>query len=349
MSDIDRGVTAGEVDRDRDREASPWPVPRLRGGDWLDPLRTRLGALFEREMEAGRGFLWLPVIFGIGILIYFALPSEPSLLAIIVATLALAALAWVLRRRVAAFRVALALATLVGGVAAIKARTEIVVAPVLQREMTVAVTGWVAAREAAARGGTRVRLRVHDLEGIANGRAPTAVRITVRSKADDIRVGDALTVLARLRPPSGPVMPGGYDFGRADFYAGIGAVGFAYGAAKAAEIGPAPFPIPLMKPLADLREAIRRRIIATLPDDTGEIAAALIMGDQRGISESTQEAMRASGLGHVLSISGLHMALVAGSVFWLIRALLALSPRLALTRPSRNGRRPARSPRRPST
>ena len=43
--------------------------------------------------------------------------------------------------------------------------------------------------------------------------------------------------------------------------------------------------------------------------------------------------MRASGLGHVLSISGLHMALVAGSTFWLIRALLALSPGLALTRP----------------
>ena len=57
------------------------------------------------------------------------------------------------------------------------------------------------------------------------------------------------------------------------------------------------------------------------------------MGDQRGISEETQEAMRASGLGHVLSISGLHMALVAGSAFWLIRALLALSPGLALTRP----------------
>ena len=118
MSDIDRGIEPrGKLTEHRDREASPWPVPRLRGGDWLDPLRTRLGALFEREMEAGRGFLWLPVIFGIGILIYFALPSEPSLLAIIVATLALAALAWVLRRRVAAFRVVLALATLVGGVA----------------------------------------------------------------------------------------------------------------------------------------------------------------------------------------------------------------------------------------
>ena len=57
------------------------------------------------------------------------------------------------------------------------------------------------------------------------------------------------------------------------------------------------------------------------------------MGDQRGIAEDTQEAMRASGLGHILSISGLHMALVAGSVFWLIRALLALSPALALSYP----------------
>ncbi len=89
MSDVDRGIeTAGEVDRAEAGSAPPWPVPRLFGGDWLDPLRTRLGAMFEREMEAGRGFLWLPVIFGIGILVYFALPAEPSLLALVVATVA---------------------------------------------------------------------------------------------------------------------------------------------------------------------------------------------------------------------------------------------------------------------
>jgi competence protein ComEC len=91
----------------------------------------------------------------------------------------------------------------------------------------------------------------------------------------------------------------------------------------------------LRAPLADLRETLRQRVVAVLPGDTGEIAAALIMGDQRGISERAQEAMRASGLGHVLSISGLHMALVAGSAFWLLRALFALSPTLALTRPIR--------------
>ncbi|HET7717364.1 MAG TPA: ComEC/Rec2 family competence protein [Bauldia sp.] len=333
MSDVDRWVDTTGEPRDDDGSISSWPVPRPTGGDWLDAFRARLGALFEREMEAGRGFLWLPVVFGAGILVYFALPAEPSLLALAVAAVAATGFALRVRRRVAAFRVAVALAMLAAGLAAMKLRTEVVAAPVLAREMTVDVTGWVAEREAAARGGTRVRLRVVAIDGVAAERTPRAVRITIRSRADDIRVGDALSVLARLRPPSGPMMPGGYDFGRADFYEGIGAVGFAYGAAREADIGKPPWPIALSKPLADLREAIRQRIIGALPGDTGEIAAALVMGDQRGISEKTQEAMRDSGLGHVLSISGLHMALVAGSVFWFIRALLALSPALALTRP----------------
>lgn len=336
MSDIEAG--SGVEERAVDRRA---PGPRAsvvfgRGwGDRTEPFRLILAATFEREMEAGRGFLWLPVLLGIGILIYFALPTEPSLVALGAATAAFAGLAWHVRRRVAAFRVAVALAAVLAGMALTTLRTTLVAAPVLARETTTQVTGWVAEREASARGGTRLRLAVEAIEGLSPERTPPAVRVTVRAGGDEIGVGDPVTMLARLRPPGGPVMPGGYDFARADFYAGIGASGFAYGRAQPADIGPAPLGIVVREPLADLREAIRRRILAVLPGDTGEIAAALVMGDQRGISEATQEVMRASGLGHVLSISGLHMALVAGSVFWLLRALLALSPTLALTRPIR--------------
>jgi competence protein ComEC len=331
MSDIDRGIETAE--RDAARDAPGWAVPEGRFRDRLDHERLQLAAAFEREMEAGRGFLWLPVLLGIGILGYFALPTEPSLPALGLLLFALASLAWALRRRLAARRVAAVAAVVVAGATIMTARTMIVAAPVLPREMTVEVTGWVAEREASARGGARVRLAVHEIAGLAPDRAPAAVRVTVRARGDDLRVGDAVAVLARLRPPSGPVMPGGYDFGRADYYDGIGATGFAYGAAKPADIGSPPLGIALRMPLADVRETIRRRIIAVLPGDTGEIAAALVMGDQRGISDRTQEAMRASGLGHVLSISGLHMALVGGATFWLIRALLALSPGLALRRP----------------
>ena len=214
-----------------------------------------------------------------------------------------------------------------------KLRTDFVAAPMLQREMTTTVTGWVEAREATTSDGARVYLRVAAMSGLKPEATPIRARFTVRARAAEIAVGDAISVKARLQPPSGPVQPGAYDFGRVAFYDRIGAIGFAYGGAKPADLGPAPFQIRLMRPLADLRETIRRRIVAALPGDNGRIAAALIMGDQGAISEKTQDDMRASGLGHVLSISGLHMALVAGSVFWLVRALLALSMRLALTQP----------------
>src|SRR3954453_4826702 len=88
--------------------------PRLRRFPFLPPsvgdrlltqlaeLRLRLADAFEREMEAGRGFLWLPVCFGIGVLVYFALPEEPSAIAAIGLVVALAAAAWWNRRRIGA-------------------------------------------------------------------------------------------------------------------------------------------------------------------------------------------------------------------------------------------------------
>ena len=82
-----------------------------------------------------------------------------------------------------------------------------------------------------------------------------------------------------------------------------------------------------------IRDAIDRRIRASLPGDAGAIASALITGKRDAISEAVNEAMYISGLGHVLSISGYHMALVAGVVFFALRAGFALFPALALRHP----------------
>ncbi len=292
-----------------------------------------LAAAFEREIDAGRGFLWLPVAFGFGILVYFGLPAEPWMPALATLAAVLAVTAWRARYRVVAFRVLVVAAMVAAGALAAKLRTDAAAAPVLAREATVTVSGWITEREEAARGGVRVLLRVHEISGLAAAATPRFVRVTVRSKADGLAVGDAISMRARLQPPGGAVMPGGYDFARVAFYEGIGGVGFAYGAAQPADIGAASLAIRLSTPLAHLRDTIRRRIEAALPGDPGHVAAALVMGDRGGISDATEENMRASGLAHMLAISGLHMVLVAGSAFWLLRALLALSPGLALTRP----------------
>lgn len=302
-------------------------VERLAG------IRQELGAILEREIEEGRGFLWLPVAFGAGVLLYFALPSEPALPALIVLALLLVIATIRARRAIAAFRCLLIAATVVAGMAGIKGKTDQVTAPRIARDMTVTVSGWVAAEAETAKGGVRILLRVAAIEKVKPADLPRFVRITVRTRTSTLAVGDPISMKARLQPPAGPTMPGGYDFGRFAYYEGIGAVGYAYGAALPATLGPAPLSLRLWRPLEELRDLIRVRIEAALPGDNGRIAAALIMGDQGGISEKTQDDMRASGLGHVLSISGLHMALVAGSAFWLIRALLALSTTLALTRP----------------
>ena len=340
MSDRDAGQTTGRVPADGRsrggrrlsfRLGGIGPLRRLSAR--IDAVRLRIAAGFEREMEAGRGFLWLPVCLGVGIVVYFALPREPSLPALAGLTVLLGAMAWRARRRVVLVRALIALAAIAAGMTVIKLRTDQAAAPVLARETTATVTGWVAGVDAASAGGVRLIRRGVRIARLPPAATPGLVRVTVRSKGQGIAVGDGLTLLARLSPPSGPVIPGGYDFARAAFYDGIGAIGFAYGAPKPAAIGPAPFAVALGRPVADLRAAIRARILAALPGDNGQIAAALVMGDRGGISEGAQEAMRASGLGHVLAISGLHMALVAGSAFWLIRALLALSAGLALRRP----------------
>ena len=82
-----------------------------------------------------------------------------------------------------------------------------------------------------------------------------------------------------------------------------------------------------------LRQAIGARIAAALPGERGAIATALITGERGGISEATNEAFRDSGILHILSISGFHMAIMAGSVFFIVRLGLACFPSIALRYP----------------
>jgi competence protein ComEC len=78
-----------------------------------------------------------------------------------------------------------------------------------------------------------------------------------------------------------------------------------------------------------IREKIDKRMRAELPGDEGSIASALITGKRDAISAPVNDAMYVSSLAHVLSISGYHMAVVAGIVFFFFRAGLALIPSMA--------------------
>jgi competence protein ComEC len=163
---------------------------------------------------------------------------------------------------------------------------------------------------------------------------PHRVRVTTRAGTATVRAGDAVRLQVTLGPPGQPAAPGDFDFGRQAWFASLGGFGFAHGEPTIlADPGVMPMDLHWQVPIERLREAIRARIIAALPGESGEIATALITGERGGISDETNQAYRDSGLFHMLSISGLHMVIMAGAVFWVLRLLLASVPAIALRYP----------------
>jgi competence protein ComEC len=81
--------------------------------------------------------------------------------------------------------------------------------------------------------------------------------------------------------------------------------------------------------------ALSGYIRAALPGDVGGFAAAVTSGDRSGVTQDALHALRASNLAHLLAISGLHMGLLAGFVFALLRLVMAAIPPLALRWPVR--------------
>jgi len=139
---------------------------------------------------------------------------------------------------------------------------------------------------------------------------------------------------ATLMPPAEPPLPGDYDFGRQAWFERLGGLCYTWTAAEVDPgAAPAPFDLRAWSGVERLRAAIAQGVTAVLPGRTGAIAVALITGERGGITDATNNAFRDSGLLHVLSISGLHMAVMAGAVFYLVRLMLAAVPALALAYP----------------
>ncbi len=303
-------------------------TPRLRAA-----LALEAGAdALRRDLDGGLALPGLVVVFACGIAVYFHLPREPWLPAVLlVAVVAVAVVAW-RRRRGHAARVSAGIAALVLGIAAASVETARMAAPRLDHERTVTVEGRVVGLDATARGGLRLTVDVARMEGrgLTPETTPTRITATLTAKAWRPDVGEGVRFKARLKPPEGPVLPGGYDFARRAWFEGRGAGGYVLGRATPIELAEAPLLARLLRPIASLRHVVAERVRASLPGATGAIAAALMVGEQRAIPESAAEPLRAAGLTHIVSISGLHMGLVAGGVIVAIRAALALFPVLAL-------------------
>jgi ComEC/Rec2-related protein len=297
-----------------------------------------VGAIAARavaeERDRGTGFVLVPVAMALGVIVYGALPFEPSLVLVVSMLAGLLVLARLSRGRPAlSFAILAAIATMTGaGLAGIETwRTG---TAMLGSQIGTEVTGRVVRIEHQATGRTRLTIDVTSTARPELRHAPDRVRLSARNVPPDLQLGMTVVGIARLMPPSGPVRPGGYDFAYNSFFDGIGAIGF-FLRDPVVAVSSAPFGLreTLALRLETIRLAIAARVRAVLDGPEAEIAATLIAGLRAGIPESINEDLRKTGLAHILSISGLHMALVAATVLVAIRSGFALFPVFASRRP----------------
>jgi len=154
-----------------------------------------------------------------------------------------------------------------------------------------------------------------------------------------VRPGQALPVIepgsrwqlpVRLRAPRGLLNPGGFDFERRAIEQRIAATGYVVDAGAARQLGPG-------GGLDRLRAGLSERIATAVPGPAARFVAALALGDTRGLDDHDWQVLRATGLTHLIAISGFHVGLVAGFGAGLGRLLYAMFPALGRRWPRPQG------------
>ena len=317
---------------------------RLRRPGWQKHKVAPEGKGAARRIAAFWHNLWSiaaidsrPILFGFalcaGAVAYFAVPSEPPLFPALAVTVT-AGLVFFLTRRIwwlsAASLPALIWLGIAGGFTAGAVRAASVVSPVILSETRpVMLEGWIDAIEPGAKG-ARLRMNVHAISGLDASQTPRYVRVTHRLSLE-VAPGRFVRCYAVLRPPPSPSLPGDYDFRRQAWFEQLGGVGYVMGRCHGGVLGaPAKGFARLSLKVSAFRRQLAEHVNRASGKRAGGFAAALVSGDRSFMAEADQQALRASGLSHLLAISGLHMAMVGGLVYFLAWRTLALIEPLAL-------------------
>jgi competence protein ComEC len=161
----------------------------------------------------------------------------------------------------------------------------------------------------------------------------------------DLQAGERWQFTARLRAPHGARNPHGFDFELWLWEQGLQATGYV----RAGRRDPPPQGLgqswqhPVEWARQQVRDAIVRRAPALVDTPADEararamgIVAALVTGDQQAIARGDWDVFRATGVAHLMSISGLHITLFAWLAALLLRSLWRSSPRLCLAVPAQH-------------
>ena len=154
------------------------------------------------------------------------------------------------------------------------------------------------------------------------------LQLSLRNARRDWRYGDRIRFLVRPNLPQNSGNPGGFEYATYLSRRQIYVTGFLENDAEIELLARDPGVI--RGAVEDIRREIRRYMDATFSSDGGALMKALTVGEMGGIRKEVRNAFTAAGVNHVLSISGLHVAMLGVVIFAAIRYGLSFSNYLLL-------------------
>jgi competence protein ComEC len=150
------------------------------------------------------------------------------------------------------------------------------------------------------------------------------VRLSWYGDAPLLRAGERRAMTVRLKPPHGFSNPGGFDYERWLFQEGVRATGYVRDADETKLLDPGPG----LYVVDRWRQRLKDRLLEGLAGaPASELILALVLGDRTGMSPEQWDVLTRTGTNHLIAISGLHVGLVAASLFFLVRWLWSRSAR----------------------
>ena len=275
------------------------------------------------EQEYHHLSLWYFVSFISGITLFFQfLPNKSLYTLVSCVALSILLIRYFYRRNIIIYFIASCFFGLMIGMIVANIRLDLVKITPISRIMITTLEGEVESLKPTLRG---MQLLLRNNKSDAN-RDFNKVRVNISNKlSNDLMPGDIVKLKAKLFPLQSSVLPGSYDFGFYMYMSGIEASGYALTAPEVIYSNPSSF----SEYIKSKRGQIYQRLIEVLGVENGNFAAAILIGETKAIPKDVSENMRNSGVAHILSVSGLHLSLVAMIFFVSSRVLLNISNFLA--------------------
>ncbi len=166
---------------------------------------------------------------------------------------------------------------------------------------------------------------------------PPEFSMELQRQPQPLRAGERWQMTVRLKAPHGNSNPHGFDYELWLWEQGVQATG--YVRTSQADVPPRRLTSDWSKPVERARQSVREAIFERVDNrQLAGVLAALVVGDQNAIERADWDVFRATGVAHLMSISGLHITMFAWAaslvIGWLWRRSVRITPALCLAVPA---------------